>query len=346
MSKYQATLPLFAAYEEIDSENGIIKGVSLAREGEAKGHGVMLDSKFIRQVVAGGKEHKQGMKARFGHPNMCSDALGTYLGRFKNFRRDGEQALADLHLDDSAKDAPSGNLHDYVLSMAASNPDMFGASVVFIPSETETKKTKNDAGEEIFTDFARIHKLLATDLVDSPASGENLFSGEDLSSQVTVFLDRNPKILELISDDPSIVDEFMERYNHYKTKKTQMSEVKENTEEQSTQSLLAKFTDSIAKLTEKLNAKPEGVKILDDEDVSSKLSELETKLGEATDRQDEIDAQAKENTELSEKVTELEGKLAAAEGSETELNNETETEIGDKKKLNDGQKSVLKAIAS
>lgn len=315
--RYTATLPLYHTFESIDSEKGIIKGVSLASEGEAKGHGVMLDSKFIRQVVAGGKENPQGLKARFGHPNMCSDALGTYLGRFKNFRRNGEQALADLYLDESSKETPNGNLYDYVLSMAASNPDMFGASVVFKPSDNETKTTKDENGEKIDTDFARIDTLLATDLVDSPASGENLFSTDDLASQVTLFLDSKPEIFEALSKDEGILNEFLNKYKAYKQKQEEMSET---TEEVTTETVEASklgeqfksLKDAIVGLTEKFSSKPEEVKILDDEDVATKLAAFETSIKEATDRKDEVDS-------LTSKVTDLEAKLAAASAGETVL---------------------------
>ena len=83
----------------MNAEEGIIKGVSIATEGEIKGHGVWADSKFLSQIVEKGKEYEKGVKARFGHPNMSSTDLGTYLGRFKNFRKEGDQAIADLYID-------------------------------------------------------------------------------------------------------------------------------------------------------------------------------------------------------------------------------------------------------
>ena len=82
----------------IDREAGIIRGVSVCTEGEAKGHGVHLDSEFIQTVTDLGNAKKQGLKARFGHPNMCSTALGTFIGRYKNFTVEGNKAKADLFL--------------------------------------------------------------------------------------------------------------------------------------------------------------------------------------------------------------------------------------------------------
>jgi hypothetical protein len=128
----------------IDRENGIIEGVKVCTEGQASGHGVHLDGEFIEAVVEKGNEKKQGLKARFGHPNMCSTALGTFLGRHKNFRTettrrdDGSKALtavADLFLSNEAKSTPNGDLYGYVINMAENEPDMFGESIVFTPGD-------------------------------------------------------------------------------------------------------------------------------------------------------------------------------------------------------------------
>lgn len=75
---------------------------------------------------------------------MCSDALGTELGRAKNFRvvdfertlEDGTRVtaagvVADVHLLKSAHDAPQGDLAKHVLSVAAEDPTQFGQSIVF-----------------------------------------------------------------------------------------------------------------------------------------------------------------------------------------------------------------------
>lgn len=136
---------------KISAETGTIEAVSVCTTGEAKGHGVFLDESFIDAVVSQGNEKASGIKARFGHPNMCSTALGTFIGRFKNFRReaatrnDGSQAwraVADLFMSNSAKDTPNGNLYDYVFKLAESESDMFGTSIVFTPGR-EYRKQKD-----------------------------------------------------------------------------------------------------------------------------------------------------------------------------------------------------------
>lgn len=240
---------------KIDKETGVIEGVKVCTAGEAKGHGVFLDEEFIDTVVKFGNEKKQGLKARFGHPNMCSTALGTFLGRHKNFRKettqrdDGQKAftaVADLFLSNEAKDTPNGNLFDYVLGLAANEPDMFGESIVFTPGR-EYRKTKdgknayivwqrdekgrrvydstgramchyvdkdgkiiepkeNELSEETYVECAELH---ASDCVDDPAANEGLFSRfsqETIAGQITEFLDLNPNVFEAIEKNPGIVE--------------------------------------------------------------------------------------------------------------------------------------------
>jgi len=228
---------------KVDREHGIIEGVSVCTVGEAKGHGVNLDHEFVGRVVEFGQSRKQGLKARFGHPNMCSTALGTFLGRFKNFREVGNQAKADLFLSNEAKDTPHGNLYDYVLGMAENEPDMFGTSIVFTPGAVYRR---NAEGEKVFPrgqdgelndafdicggpDYVECAELHACDAVDEPAANEGLFSRfsrETVAGQITEFLDLHPEIWTAVQENPSIiealgrygdkVDEFVTRYRDYR----------------------------------------------------------------------------------------------------------------------------------
>jgi len=221
----------------VDHERGIIEGVSLTTVGEAKGHGVSLDAEFVAEVAAQGAALKQGLKARYGHPNMSSTALGTFIGRFKNFRVDGDQARADLFLSNEASDTPNGDLRGYVLRMADNEPDMFGTSIVFTPGRTY--QTAEDGSKEIVEQHAadperplyvECHKLHACDAVDEPAANEGLFSAfskDTLAGQVTEFLDLHPQVFDAITDNPEIIgalakygdkaDAFFERYKEYRS---------------------------------------------------------------------------------------------------------------------------------
>jgi hypothetical protein len=209
----------------VDRDRGAIFGVSVNTVGEAKGHGVFLEQSFIEDVAELGNSLKQGLKARFGHPNMCSTALGTFIGRFKNFRVEGEQCIADLYLSREAQDTPHGNLYEYVLGMAENESDMFGTSIVFTVGE---HYQLSDTGEKIVDEmlwddgrkvFVTCDKLHACDVVDDPAANpDGLFSSFNdmsLSGQVTEFLDLHPEVYEMLSNQPEVVEQFMSKYNSY-----------------------------------------------------------------------------------------------------------------------------------
>lgn len=209
----------------VDPQRGIIYGAAIVTTGEATGHGVSLDSEFVYDVCELGQaKGTHGVKVRFGHPNMSSTALGTFLGRAKNFRSDGGITRADLFLSNEAKETPHGNLHDYIVGMAQNEPDVFGVSIVFDPGD---RYQRADDGEKVSDPaewdddapvFVSIAKLHAADLVDDPAANAGLFSawsGELLAGQVTEFLDQHPELLEELRRRPEIVDQFMARYSAY-----------------------------------------------------------------------------------------------------------------------------------
>ena len=130
----------------------MLHDVQITLEGEALGHGVWLDREFCEAVAAQGNATGDvGLKVRYGHPAMCSDALGTGLGRAKNFRVvdidrtiDGQTVkcagvIADVHLLKSAHSAPQGDIAKHVLETAAEDPKQFGQSIVFTYADWEVK---------------------------------------------------------------------------------------------------------------------------------------------------------------------------------------------------------------
>ena len=212
MNRYLSTPPVFSApVGQIDRENGIIQGVTIAKTGMAKGHEAYIDRDFLLQLVDNATAKPAGIKARFGHPNMCSTALGSYLGRFKNYAYAGDSVKADLYLDDTSKNSPSGDLYTYVLDMAANNPDMFGASIHFEPDESLFLKERIE-GKTIEREYFRLKELRATDIVDDPAATDGLFSATTFPGLASQFLDENPEILSLIFSKPGSVLEFFQNY--------------------------------------------------------------------------------------------------------------------------------------
>ena len=199
-----STPPVAFSVAFINEGSGVLQKVVVAQAGKVKSYFEEIDGETLSQIVQLGNAKENGVKARFGHPNMCSSAFGTYIGRFKNFQIDGEKVVGDLHLDTVCKNAPVGNLYDYILTMAKKNPDMFGASMAFIPAEPAL-----GAGE---FPLVRIEELLATDLVDDPAATNSLFAVDSFSYQATRFLDENPAIAAFIARRPETIIEFLLKY--------------------------------------------------------------------------------------------------------------------------------------
>lgn len=155
---------------EIDAENEVLHDVQITLEGEAKGHGIWLDRKFCEAVAEQGNATGDvGIKTRYGHPAMCSDAIGTELGRAKNFRVvdfertvDGKTVkcagvVADVHLLKSAHAAPQGDIAKHVLETAKEDPGQFGQSIVFTYADWKVKDADgNDHSykEEVSKPFA------------------------------------------------------------------------------------------------------------------------------------------------------------------------------------------------
>lgn len=235
--------PLDDSSSVVESK-GLILGISVVTAGEAKGHEVWLDKSFVADVVRMGNENPQGIKARFGHPTMSAEALGTYLGQFTNFRlsKDGTQALADLQLNEASRQSPHGDLWQWVLTMAKTAPKQLGASIVFSVGaeyyhdlegnhiETAAKgKTEVDANGNPKR-FVQIRALYGTDIVDEPAAnGAGLFSAvmnpQAFAVQLTQFLDDNAALSDWLLKDPdnaiNKLRAFLKRYAAYRAKITE-----------------------------------------------------------------------------------------------------------------------------
>jgi hypothetical protein len=205
----------------------IITGCSIVTSGEARGHGVMLDESFVQTCYEQAESLKMGLKARFGHPSMCNEALGTFVGWFRNFSlsEDGDKVYADLYLAESAKKAPHGDLHAYIKSFASEAPDAFGTSIVFKSGPNYRKDAdgnkyrvdsmgtpidpdvfEDDLSEEI---YASCEKLMGCDFVDEPAANpDGLFSeyhGGTVAGQVAMFFESEPHVFEALLNNPEIV---------------------------------------------------------------------------------------------------------------------------------------------
>lgn len=218
---------------KVDSEKGIIEGVSAITAGEALGHGFHVDAEFLDNVSSQGNALKTGCKVRFGHPAMSSSAMGTFLGRAKNFRRDSsngqERTLCDVTVSDSAAKSPKGDLKTYVLTMAQKDADMFGMSIVFDKGQ---EYQRDELGQKIYEGldyekpvFVELEKLWAVDMVDDPAANpDGLFdaTGIDINlhaATVSRFINEHPEVYEFARENPDIIQDFLTRYDKIKPQK-------------------------------------------------------------------------------------------------------------------------------
>jgi hypothetical protein len=187
---------------KIDKDNGIIYGVSvITGNREASGHEMYVDDVMVDQVVEHGSQNKEGLKARFDHPNPCGGSMGTVVGRFKNFRRDGLQARADLYLLASAADSPAGDYRTYILNLAEEDPNAFATSIVFRSGEAEEFSPNDyphlDENDPFFYPHARIKSLTHCDVVDEGAANDGLFGRPDyLAEQAERWSKENPQAVK------------------------------------------------------------------------------------------------------------------------------------------------------
>ncbi len=244
--KIFSTPPIPFSVFQVDEANGILHRVVVAQAGKVKSYFEVIDATTLDQIMMLGNAREKGVKARFGHPNMCSSSFGTYIGRFRNFKLENESVHADLHLDDICKDSPSGNLYDYIIKMAKNNPDMFGASIAFVPGKPESTDAEFPS--------TRIEELLATDLVDDPAATNSLFAVDAFAFQATTFLDSNPGIASLIASKPETIIEFMLKYysNHDIMKKEMFQRLRNlfNSQEVTPEGISAEVTQLEKKFDE------------------------------------------------------------------------------------------------
>lgn len=231
--------PAPIAADQIDRENGILKGVVMCEEGEAKGHGVYIDADFITALVTYDKKHaKTGIKARLGHPTASGDTMGTQLGMFRNFRENKKtgkvQAIADLHLLDAAEDSPTHpGMRTWVMKMAEEQPDFIMSSIVFRPSgnfqlingkkkyvhssDEDGEWVRPVSDEPVFVEFDE-EKGAAhyyTDLVESGAATNALFSTKInthlFAAKADEWLAMHPEVLQFAQKNPAAILKWLAR---------------------------------------------------------------------------------------------------------------------------------------
>lgn len=201
----------------VDRKAGVIRGYSVAKLGVTLDERCEFDDASLEKIVELGNTVPNGIKSRFTHPSMSDDGMGKFLGRSRNFRRDGDTVRADLHLSKTAFKTPEGDLATYVLDLAEDDPDAFGCSVV-IGWEQEYRREEDgtlsqDAEGNDLPPLCRIFKLWASDVVDDPAVDQGFFghAEHDPARYATTLLDQmfgdaGPEVIR------ARVDAFLNRY--------------------------------------------------------------------------------------------------------------------------------------
>lgn len=183
----------------VDRQANTLLGFVVAQEGAFKSEGRgRFDAESLTQIAALGNAARGGLKSRFTHPGLSSDGLGKFLGRARDFTvsttraADGQSVRAvraDLHFDPTASNTPNGNLSQYVMDLAESDPDALSSSLVIEPD----RFVEDDKGNLVKLDpmddpegeeppLWRPRKLHATDIVDVGDAVDGLLSAEQWSA--------------------------------------------------------------------------------------------------------------------------------------------------------------------
>jgi hypothetical protein len=189
----------------VDREGGVIYGAAMMQAGDLNSGDVRpftADAETLQQVEAMGNAARNGIKARFTHPNMSNDGMGSYLGRWTNFRIDGDTVRADLHIADAAYTSPQGDLGNYVMDLAEQDPEAFGISMAtqldqqsYAEFEATYNRESDREKRKSMRWPMRFTAIKAGDVVDSPAATRTgLFSlteadPRNLPAQATALLD-------------------------------------------------------------------------------------------------------------------------------------------------------------
>lgn len=139
---------------------------------------MFADATTLQQVIQLAGE---SLRARINHDGV----IGGYVGRWKNFRLDGDTVRADLQIAEVAAKArgpaaEGSNLSEYVLSIAEEDPGAIGVSIAPKLDRPAMLAARRADGRYPI----RISALRAADLVDTPAATHSgLFSAGSSDSE-------------------------------------------------------------------------------------------------------------------------------------------------------------------
>jgi hypothetical protein len=137
-----------------DREAGVVRGVSVITECEAKGHDLKVDSQTLMEIKQAAEDQPGGrLKTKLNHRSGV-DAVFGYLS---DFRVDGPKLLADLHM------LKSHDKFEQTWEQLETLPNALGLSVAFAPGKDQRDPVTN-------MKLARCSEILSADLVPEPAA--------------------------------------------------------------------------------------------------------------------------------------------------------------------------------
>ena len=145
-------------------EQALIMGVSVITEGDALGHGMMIDDITVGGIYQHAMMKPNGVKVMLDH----DDGIENTIGRMINFAVDGIQLRADLQLLKAHSETP------LIIEMAETMPELFGMSISFSGTVEEIDGMY----------YVRCQELFSIDIVAMPAANPSgLFSAKVDSTQ-------------------------------------------------------------------------------------------------------------------------------------------------------------------
>lgn len=356
-----------------DNGAGIIRGAAVITRGEALGHGMWIDGVMLQQthdaIRAAGK---RGVKARFTHPGLSSDGLGTFLGRYKNPRLDGDVVRADIHFAKSARSTPDGDLAEYVMQLAESDPEAFGNSIVFrhdfeaeeqfeLDNQHEVEETDRrgkpikrlrfrspDPNNVKHYPHARLKQLRAIDAVDSPAANPSgMFHATDVAGEADRLLSyacglsSDKPALSCFDIDPDrisgFVAKFLDRHNLTIQPKRKESSMTTHPKQDASPVSAETQPDELSKPEAETDPKPPA----QPEAKPATLGELKAAFPKSSAewREGQLEKNATIQQATSAYAAQVEEQLAAAEARNAELQQRlaaAPTSMGETSPLSDG----------
>jgi hypothetical protein len=168
----------------VDREAGIIRGVSVVTEGEAKGHGLFIDATTLQTVKAAADEFKDGVAVKTDHGTGFSSIVGS----LRSFTIDGPKLRSDLHL------IKSHDEYETIVELSETQPSTFGLSMAFAYT-----REKIDG-----KDFVRVTDLFSVDLVDRPAANPGGLFSDAVDSKTILGMEIKEIVSGLFGKDGTV----------------------------------------------------------------------------------------------------------------------------------------------